>query len=72
MRQSRGSGMYDDGEVSLNQPPTGPRDQMLEDSEGQMMQDHGAVFSNRCAYKGVNSDPGACSPVFVAGDCICV
>ena len=64
--------MYDHVEVSLNQPPTGPRDQMLEDSEEQMMQDPDAVFSNRCTYKGVNSGLGACLLVCLAGGCMCV
>lgn len=40
--------MYDDGEVSLQQPPTDPGDQMLEDSE-EMLQDADALVSNRYA-----------------------
>ncbi|DBA81778.1 hypothetical protein WJX77_008673 [Trebouxia sp. C0004] len=38
VKNSRGSGMHDDGEVSLQQPPTDPGDQRLEDSE-EMLQD---------------------------------
>lgn len=41
--------MYDDGEVSLRQPPTDSGDQMLEDSED-MLQDADALLSNRCVY----------------------
>ena len=41
--------MYDDGEVSLRQPPTNPGDQMLEDSE-EMLQDADALLSNRYVY----------------------
>ncbi len=48
VKNSRGSGMYDDGEVSLQQPPTDPGDQMLEDSED-MLQDADALVSNRYA-----------------------
>ncbi len=40
--------MYDDGKVSLQQPPTDPGDQMLEDSED-MLQDADALVSNRYA-----------------------
>ena len=66
MGQTRGSGMYDDGEVSLNRPPTDPGDQMLEDSEQQMMQEHDAVFSNRCSSEELNLGSGACFLMFLA------
>ncbi len=49
VKNSRGSGMYDDGEVSLQQPPADPGDQMLEDSQ-EMLQDADALLSNRYAY----------------------
>jgi len=48
VKNSRGSGMYDDGEVSLQQPPTDPGDQRLEDSED-MLQDADELVSNRYA-----------------------
>lgn len=46
VRQSRGSGLYDD--VSLKHPSLDPSNQMLEDSEEQSVQDD-PVLANRCS-----------------------
>ncbi len=39
--------MYDDNDISLNQPASDAGNQMLEDSEDEMMQHADPVFSNR-------------------------
>ncbi len=57
--------MYDDGEVSLQQPPTEPGDQMLEDSED-MLQDADALVSNRYADILLGVSHMLCVPEYVA------